>query len=424
MARDRFRFAHLADAHIGAWARETEVRAELRATVLRALEIVEEKDCDFLLISGDLFHVPVPDPAEAEPVTRALKRLTDSGRRIYAIYGSHDYVAHRTSWLDVLAASGVFIKVAPEEVRAEGQRWRLPYLTDAPTGARIAGVSGRSHGYDRTHFLDMDATEFLSGEAFRIFQFHAAIDDYLPEGLREHIPGLRAADLPPGCNYYAGGHIHRTYQGEGPGGGLLVNPGAVFGTSRTDIESIVLGRTIAGLSLVEVDGGRIRQEMIPVARAERLHLIEVEAGHRSAAEVVREVSEEIEKARVPGGLYFPRVRGQLGESDLASAGLPALVREIEARQGAVVLDLSEMQTGAEGPAVPASEAELEVSVFGRLLAEHPPVGTDLSAPEPLDTLRQLLRELGLPYSEGESKRDYEGARIREAIRLLSLPAEE
>ncbi|EQD26352.1 metallophosphoesterase, partial [mine drainage metagenome] len=258
MARDRFRFAHLADAHIGAWPREAEVRAELRATVLRALEIVEERDCDFLLISGDLFHVPVPDPAEAEPVARALKRLTDAGRRIYAIYGSHDYVAHRTSWLDVLAASGVFIKVAPEEVRAEGQPWRLPFLTDTATQARIAGVSGRSHGYDRSHFLDMDPTDFLAGEAFRIFQFHAAIDDYLPEGLLEHIHGLRAADLPPGCDYYAGGHIHRTYQGEGPGGGLLVNPGAVFGTSRTDIESIVLGRTIAGLSLVEVEDGRVR----------------------------------------------------------------------------------------------------------------------------------------------------------------------
>jgi DNA repair exonuclease SbcCD nuclease subunit len=424
MARDRFRFAHLADAHIGAWAREPEVRAELRATVLRALETVEERECDFLLISGDLFHVPVPDPGEAEPLARALKRLTDSGRRIYAIYGSHDYVAHRISWLDVLAASGVFIKVAPEEVRAEGQRWTLPYVTDPPTGVRIAGVSGRSHGYDRSHFLDMDATEFLSGDAFRIFQFHAAIDDYLPEGLREHLHGIRAADLPAGCDYYAGGHVHQTYQGEGPGGGLLINPGAVFGTSRTDIEAIVHHRTVAGLSLVEVDGRKIRQEMVSVVRADRLHIIDVEADRRTAAEVAREVSEGIARAQDPTGLYFPRIRGKLDESDLMSAGLPALVRELGAGPGAVVLDLSEMDAPANGPSLPTSETELERSVFGRLLAEHPPDGTELSTPEALETLRQLLRELGLPPSEGESRRDYEGARIREAIRLLRLPAEE
>ncbi|MFG1530425.1 MAG: DNA repair exonuclease [Thermoplasmata archaeon] len=424
MARDHFRFAHLADAHIGAWAREPEVRAELRVTVLRALEVVEERGCDFLLISGDLFHVPVPDPAEAEPFARALKQLSDRGCRIYAIYGSHDYVAHRTSWLDVLAASGAFIKVAPEEVRAEGERWILPYVTDGPTGVRIAGVSGRSHGYDRSHFRDMDATEFLSGEAFRIFQFHAAIDDFLPEGLREHLHGIRAEDLPTGCDYYAGGHIHQTYRGTGPGGGLLINPGAVFGTSRTDIEAIVRGRTVAGLSIVEVEGGQLRQEMVPVARADRLHIIEVEADRRTAAEVAREVSAGIAKAQDPAGLYFPRVRGRLGETELASAGLPALVRALGQGPGTVVLDLSELDAPEDSPSLPSSESELESSVFHRLLAEHPPEGMDESGPEVFETLRQLLRELGIPQSEGESRRDYEGARLREAIRLLQLPAEE
>lgn len=109
----RWRFAHLADAHVGAWPRSPAFRGALRASVLRALEVVEEQACEFLLVSGDLFHTPVPDPAEVAPVATALKRLIDHGRRVYVIYGSHDYVAHRTSWLDVLAASGVFVKVAP-----------------------------------------------------------------------------------------------------------------------------------------------------------------------------------------------------------------------------------------------------------------------------------------------------------------------
>jgi len=424
MALKRFRFAHLADAHIGAWAREPRVRAELRSTVLRALAVVEERDCDFLLISGDLFHVPVPEPAEAEPVARALKRLTDSGRRIYVIYGSHDYVAHRTSWLDVLAAAGVFVKVAPEEIRPEGEPWRLPFLVDEPTGVRIAGVSGRSHGYDRTHFTYMDATEFLSGEAFRIFQFHAAVDDYLPEGLREHIHGLELKDLPPGCDYYAGGHIHRTYLGEGPTGGLLVNPGAVFGTSRTDIESILNRTSVAGLSMVEVDHGRLRHEMIPIARPERLHLIEVDAQHRSAAEILHEIRDRIEESAEPGGLYFPRVRGKLLDTDLSGGGLPALAKEVEAGDGALVLDLSEVEPSEETTSVPATESELEVEAFGRLLAAYPPTETDVGTEAPVETLQQLLRELGSPLSEGESKRDYEGARLREALRLLGLPREE
>ena len=175
---DRFVFAHLADAHVGAWPRAPKVRAALRESVLRALAVVEERSAEFLLISGDLFHTPVPDPTEVAPVAAALKRLVDQGRRVYAIYGSHDYVAHRTSWLDVLAAAGVFVKVAPEAVRTEGTRWTLPFLIDPATGARIAGISGRSHGLDREYFRAVDSEAFSAEPGFKIFQFHAAVEEY------------------------------------------------------------------------------------------------------------------------------------------------------------------------------------------------------------------------------------------------------
>src|ERR1700691_3922981 len=145
MSSRTFLFAHLADAHVGAWPRDPAVRLALRESVLEALKIVDERDCAFLLISGDLFHTPVPEPAEVAPVAAALRRLVEHGRRIYVIYGSHDYVAHRTSWLDVLAETGLFLKAAPEAVRAEGTRWTLTHLVDPVPGAAIAGISRRSH---------------------------------------------------------------------------------------------------------------------------------------------------------------------------------------------------------------------------------------------------------------------------------------
>ncbi|EQD49763.1 metallophosphoesterase, partial [mine drainage metagenome] len=159
-------------------------------------------DAAFLLISGDLFHTPVPEPAEVAPIAAALRRFVAAGRRIYAIYGSHDYVAHRTSWLDVLSEAGVFVRVAPEAVRPEGERWTLPWVVDAPTGARIAGVSGRSHGLDREYYRSMDASAFAAEPGFRIFQFHAGVEEYLPPHLREHIHGIRREDLPAGLDYY------------------------------------------------------------------------------------------------------------------------------------------------------------------------------------------------------------------------------
>ena len=225
MGPDRFVFAHLADAHVGAWPRDPAIRSALRESLVSALRVAEERNAEFLLISGDLFHTPVPDPGEVAPVAAALRRFVDHGRRIYVIYGSHDYVAHRTSWLDVLAETGVFLKA-----RARGGPLRRhpmdPPLPSGRTDRRPhRGDSGRSHGLDREYLREVDSEAFRAEPGFRVFQFHAAVEEYLPENLREHIHGIRRDDLPLGCDYYAGGHIHYTYVGEGPGGGLLVNPG-------------------------------------------------------------------------------------------------------------------------------------------------------------------------------------------------------
>ncbi|MCI4317929.1 MAG: metallophosphoesterase, partial [Thermoplasmata archaeon] len=155
-----FVFAHLADAHVGAWPRDPAVRRALRESVLRALEVVGERNAEFLLVSGDLFHTPVPEPGEVAPIAAGLRRLVESGKRVYVIYGSHDYVAHRTSWLDVLAETGIFLRAAPEAVQVEGDRWSLPFRVDGPTGAAIAGISGRAHGLDRSYFASVDSEAF------------------------------------------------------------------------------------------------------------------------------------------------------------------------------------------------------------------------------------------------------------------------
>ncbi|MCI4332651.1 MAG: metallophosphoesterase family protein, partial [Thermoplasmata archaeon] len=299
MSGGPFRFAHFADAHVGAWSRDPAIRDALRESVLTAIRTVRERDCDFLLVSGDLFHTPVPDPAEVAPVAAALKDLVNDGRRIYTIYGSHDYVAHRTSWLDVLAETGLFLRAAPEAVRAEGDRWTLPFLTDAETGARIAGISGRSHGLDRAYFLGVDSEEFRAASGFKIFQFHAAIQEYLPDRLQAHIRGISLDDLPGGCDYYAGGHIHRSYSGKGPDGvGLVVNPGAVFGTSVTDVEDGLAGRSHRGLVIVDVVDGRPTLEWVTTAPKVPIKVLDVNVDGQTAESAQAEIAALVERETV------------------------------------------------------------------------------------------------------------------------------
>ncbi|HYB79937.1 MAG TPA: DNA repair exonuclease [Thermoplasmata archaeon] len=423
MGPERFVFAHLADAHVGAWPRDPPVRAALRESLLSALRVAEERDVAFLLISGDLFHVPVPDPGEVAPVAAALRRFVDQGRRIYVIYGSHDYVAHRTSWLDVLAETGVFLKVAPEAVRSEGSRWSLPFHVDEPTGACIAGISGRSHGLDRDYFRAVDAEGFRSAPGFKIFQFHAAVEEYLPESLREHIHGIRVDDLPAGCDYYAGGHIHYTYTGEGPGGGLLVNPGAVFGTSRTDLEHGQAGRTHQGVAIVTVERGRPAVEFVDTAPRGSVHLVDIDVSGKSAEEARADLEARLSEESAPGALLFPRVHGTLADGTLASLALTQVARRRGPEAGTVHWDVRDLAPAPTEETAATSEASVEAAELLRLIASTREGRGWLEGTEGERTVRELLRELGLPKAEGESRQDYSSARLASGRRLLSVRAD-
>jgi DNA repair protein SbcD/Mre11 len=422
MPSDRFVFAHLADAHVGAWPRDPAVRAALRESVLRALRAVGEHDAEFLLISGDLFHTPVPDPAEVAPVAAALRELVEAGRRVYAIYGSHDYVAHRTSWLDVLAETGVFVKVAPEAVRTEGTRWTLPFHIDAPTGARIAGISGRSHGLDRDYFRAVDAEAFRAEPGFKVFQFHAAVEEYLPPSLRAHIRGIRRDDLPAGCDYYAGGHIHLTYEGEGPGGGVLVNPGAVFGTSRTDLENAAAGRTHQGVAIVTVDRGSPSVKFVDTAPRDVVRLVDVDVTGRTAAEAHAAIAERLHATEErPGTLLFPKLHGVLADGSVAALALAELARTEAGSAVTVHWDLSDLELPSTPGGAAAGEAEVEGAAIARLLAEDPPPWW--TGAEADRGVRELLRELGTPRGEGEARADYVTARTDGARRILAAPSD-
>jgi len=418
----RFVFAHLADAHVGAWPRNPALRDRLRSAVLRAIEVASERNAEFLLISGDLFHTPSPEPSEAAPVAAALRRFVATGKRIYVIYGSHDYVAHRTSWLDVLAEAGVFLRVAPEAVRADSSRWVLPWVVDEPTGARVAGISGRSHGLDRDYFRSMDATAFRETPGFKIFQFHAAVEEYLPAHLRDKIHGIRLLDLPAGCGYYAGGHIHFTYEGSGPGGGLLVNPGAVFGTSRTDIENGEAGRTHRGLAIVTVEDGKASAELVDTIERGTIRTVDIDVSGRSAEAISALVVDRVrEEGAPPGTLVLPHLHGLLTSGKVSPLDLAA-ARETLAREGVTIqVDVRDVEGTSPDPEAPIPENVVESEEVDRLLGplEQRPRWLEGAAGERL--VHDLLAALGVPKAEGESSLDYSNARRGDARRLLDVP---
>ncbi len=420
MASDRFVFAHLADAHVGAWPRDAPLRGLLRESVLRSIAQVRVEHAEFLLISGDLFHTPVPDPAEVAPVAAALRQLSIDGTRIYAIYGSHDYVAHKTSWLDVLAEAGAFAKVAPEAVRPEGARWKLPFLVDEPTGARIAGISGRSHGLDRGYFGDVDSERFRAEPGFKIFQFHAAVEECLPPRLQAHIRGIARADLPPDCGYYAGGHIHVMYQDEGPGGGLLVNPGAIFGTSTPDLVYRQEHPGTQGLAVVTVSRGRPSVRFFDPFPYSKLHIIDVNVTGRSGSEIRADTEVAARPYAGVGTNIIAHYTGTPSAAGLAALGVSESQRRFEELGMSLHPDVRDV-AGVSAEATPAlPESEIEAAGFAALSEETGPSAPWAGGPEGAQRLRALLQELALPRGEGESRTDYVEARVDGSSRLLGV----
>ena len=132
-----FTFAHFADVHLGAYAKE--LRELNLQAFLKALDACIAKRVDFILIAGDLFHINVPDLAVVERAAAKLLEVKEAGIPVYVWYGSHDYSPTEKSIIDVLASSGLFVKVARA---GEG-------------GAAVAGRAGveRPLGHDWPHQL-------------------------------------------------------------------------------------------------------------------------------------------------------------------------------------------------------------------------------------------------------------------------------
>ncbi|MFH0835929.1 MAG: metallophosphoesterase, partial [Candidatus Micrarchaeota archaeon] len=131
------KFAHLADVHLGAFR-----EAELRAFNLKAFEIAVDEslraNVDFIVIAGDLFHTSLPEMSIVDAAVKKLKEARDAGKRVYVVFGSHDYSPTETSIINVLESAGVIRKIAAGEYGEDG-RLRLQAFKDEETGCTLVG---------------------------------------------------------------------------------------------------------------------------------------------------------------------------------------------------------------------------------------------------------------------------------------------
>ena len=305
------RFAHMADIHLGAH-REPALRQLEMRVFNEAMDRCMTRKVDFVLISGDLFHVGIPDLEIVNEAVRKMRTLREAGITIYAIYGSHDYNPSSTSIIDIIETTGLLTNISKWKI-VDG-KIELRVFEDSPTGAKLCGISARKMGLEAKHYelLDKKSLEKLSG--FKIFSFHSGITEFKPDYLSE-METIPISYLPKGFDYYAGGHIHQRGEFSLPGYERVVFPGPLFTGYGKDIETTSRGER-RGFYEVEFDERVRRVAFVPMESFGGAYL-EYDATGKNAAEAWSQLQRDVEALDVDGKVVALKIKGELsGGRDL------------------------------------------------------------------------------------------------------------
>ena len=392
-----FRFAHMADSHLGAF-RDPVLRELNLGAFLDALDVVVEEGCEFLVIAGDMFDTNLPDMDVVERAADGLRRLGEKGVRIYAFYGSHDRSPTEKGIVDVLESAGLFVNVGVLDGEEGTEVPTPPLFKDEATGTVITAIGGRRLSLERERFETMDwrpLEKAIEGAPLAVFGYHGPVEGMLPTDLRlpEVVDRKR---LPRGFHYYALGHIHSLAVLGVPDGGVAAYPGPTFGGTFSDLAD---GRA-KGLLIVQVDEeGKCDPRHVSLDRMP-IETIDVDVAGETAVDVrtvlfdrvgALDPTDRIVLLRVHGTLSFGRPAdlglGEARDQLLRDGGRAVFVN----RSGLRKAQASGLGGEGQGPLSGATREEIEEDALTRSLADHASPLEWLKGGEGIALARELLK---------------------------------
>lgn len=406
------KFAHMADLHLGATSDSKLRELELK-TLERAFERCLEEGVDFIIIAGDIFHVNIPDLAVVRDSVRIFMKFVETGRKIYVVYGSHDFSPNAASIIDILDAAGVIVRVGkPSSV--EG-KLRPGVVKDERSGMLLTGISGRRASLEREAFVNLDRGYLSSLEGFKIFVFHTGLDEVRREN--ERFEGIASSDLPRGFDYYAGGHIHRRI--EVAKGARIVYPGPLFTGWGADMEATVKGER-RGFYVVE-GGKEVKTKFVDLTAFEGLYE-EFDATGLSSLSVNEKLKALVQRVDVREKVMVVKVFGELASGRTSEVDF-ASFRDALTKKGAIYLHLSRNQLRAKEVAAVTVSGEESSEIEEKVLKEL--AGTvklkEAKLREGSVTLaKDLLAQLRVAKKEGETEGDYEARTSSAAVEVLGI----
>jgi exonuclease SbcD len=300
----RMKFAHITDCHIGAWRNPKLRDLNLKAFENAILHCIDAA-VDFIVISGDFFDTNIPHLGPVKKAVELLQLAKSRGIQTYMIYGSHDFTMTNVSMIDILHSTALFIK--PTGFEKNGDVIKLQFFTDAKTGAKITGISGRKMGLDAELYEKLDRTGVELEDGFKILLLHKGIREFTADIslIKDCIP---LQYLPAGFDYYGGGHIHKRIE-ETVGESRVVYPGPLFGTNYEDLELTAKGER-RGFYIVDFDKKITSCHFIETQVAE-IVVRDLQADGLSPGELERKLAQTASSMDVKDKIILIKVAGNL-----------------------------------------------------------------------------------------------------------------
>jgi DNA repair exonuclease SbcCD nuclease subunit len=209
------RFIHVSDLHLGFRQYGLVQRFQDYAkTFGKIIEDAIQKQVDFVLVSGDLFHFRNIDPETYIQCLKILEKAKKKNIPVLAIEGNHDFALHRDriSWLRILEEQGVLRLVKLK--KGGGLELLGDYFDIGDT--RIFGV--RYIGYSTKREIEsirkeIDAVNKLEGKKdFTVLMMHFGMEGMLRRKISGEVSLSALQPLRDVVDYLALGHYHMHYE--------------------------------------------------------------------------------------------------------------------------------------------------------------------------------------------------------------------
>ncbi|AHF79962.1 DNA double-strand break repair protein Mre11 [Thermococcus paralvinellae] len=231
-----FKFAHIADVHLGFEQYRLPYRAEeFREAFETAIKKAVEEKVDFILIAGDLFHRSNPSPQTIKDAIDILSIPKEANIPVFAVEGNHDRTQKRISAYHLLESLGLIYLLGFSEEKKENK-----YQTTEKVNGKLI-VKGVFEKGNKS--IEIYGMKFMSaawfernklGDYFKpsgdaILMLHQGIKEMMDklylETQRDYFE-ISLEDLPDGFLYYAMGHIHKRWQ-TSKALGIVAYPGSL-----------------------------------------------------------------------------------------------------------------------------------------------------------------------------------------------------